>query len=94
MADHDEHYLIVTNSLPSSVYRIENMAMRENVYTMDEIDALLLKFANDLKSMIDNVIILSDTSSVPNPEETSLWMEIKDEETIGEFDDWYQNNNS
>lgn len=94
MVDHDEHYLIVNNTMPTSTYRIENMAMRENVYTMDEIDALLIKFANDLKSMIDNVIILSNPDSVPNPEETSLWMEIKDTEIIGEFNDWYGNNNS
>lgn len=89
-----ENYLILTTTSPTNAYGVENIAIKDNVYTMDEIDTLIAKFANDLRLMIDKVIVMSGTSAIPNPNDTSLWMEIVDEESDGEFTDWYNHNNA
>lgn len=89
-----ENYLILTTTSPTDAYPVDNTGIRANVYTMDEIDALIAKFANDLKVMIDKVIVMTEPASIPNPNDTSLWMEIVDEDSSGEFTEWYNHNNA
>jgi uncharacterized protein YeeX (DUF496 family) len=48
-----------------------------STYTKTEIDQMIQEMKDDLERKIDNVIILSDESNEPDPEETSLWMKIR-----------------
>lgn len=88
----EDNYLILSTTDPGYTYNVKNIAIREDVYTMEEIDAIVDQFTRELKSMIDDTIILSNAGLVPNAERTSLWMEITQEDQVSEFNDWYQHN--
>ena len=66
----------------------------DDTYTRDEIDNLMVNFSNELKEMVDNVITMSEPSIVPNPEDTSMWMEVVEAEETGDFSDWYYHNST
>lgn len=62
-------------------------------YTIEEIDAMLEEFKDDLKAIVDKVIVMSDGDNVPNPDDTSLWMKVVDTDITGDYDEyWYGNN--
>lgn len=89
-----EKYLILTTTSPTTVYPVDNITLRENVYTTTEIDMMLQKFSEDLKKMIDDTIVMSEYTAAPDPEATQLWLEIKDTDTTGNFTDWYNHNST
>lgn len=93
MSTPEEKYLILSSTSPTTTYFVENIGLREDVYTMEEIDALLTKFAKEMKALVDDVIIMSDGTEVPDPTRTSMWMEVVDTDVKGDFDEWYDHNN-
>lgn len=64
-----------------------------DTYTKEEIDAIIFNFTKSIKEMLDDVIVLSDGSTIPNPNNTSLWAEVVREDVNGEFTGWYNRNN-
>ena len=93
MSTLEEKYLILSTTSPTTVYPVENIGLREDIYTIEEIDALLTKFAKEMKALVDDVIIMSDNTAIPDPNRTSMWMEVVDKDIKGDFDDWYDHNN-
>ncbi len=65
-----------------------------DTYTRDEVDAIITHFAAEVKRIVDNVIIMSEPDDVPNPEDTSMWMEIEEKDVSGDFSAWYNHNST
>ncbi len=45
-------------------------------YTADEIDEKLAKTMADITGRLDKVIVMTSAENMPNPEETSLYMQV------------------
>lgn len=87
--------IIINSQDPKSKYPIlgdSSSSPSDDTYTREEIDNLLVNFKNDLKAIIDDVIVMSDVSAIPNPDDTSLWLEVVDEDVTGDFTGWYNHN--
>ncbi len=50
--------------------------MSGTTYTADEIDEKLAKTMADITGRLDKVIVMTSAENMPNPEETSLYMQV------------------
>lgn len=47
-------------------------------YTADEIDEKLAKTMSDITGRLDKVIVMTSAENMPDPQETSLYMQVVD----------------
>lgn len=61
-----------------------------NTYDANVVREIVNDGIDEIKDRLENVIVMSRKQRTPDPEKTSLWLEIVDQNVVGDFNKWYR----